>query len=128
VWLAYLDLCKLLCIILLSWSLICLYTLIFSSRIDKRHFECTEIGSSKLKRMSWFVSFVLLQSYITSSLLSFVIGGLFSQGYSKFSFMQDIRPKKGGPLAGPRLVKRGGVPTSSYDGHLPTTLNHAFAM
>lgn len=43
-------------------------------------------------------------------------------------FDQDIRPKKGGPLAGPRLVKRGGVPTSSYDGHLPTTLNHAFAM
>ncbi len=78
VWLAYLDLCKLLCIILLSWSLICLYTLIFSSRIDKRHFECTEIGSSTLKRMSWFVSFVLFQSYITSSCLSFVIGSLFS--------------------------------------------------
>lgn len=67
-------------------------------------------------------------SHISHQACCHLLLGLFSQGYWKFSFMQDIRPKKGGPLAGPRLVKRGGVPTSSYDGHLPTTLNHAFAM
>ncbi|CAM6118197.1 unnamed protein product [Calypogeia fissa] len=40
-------------------------------------------------------------------------------------FDQDIRPKRGGPPVGPRLVKRGDVAKSTYDGILETTKNLA---
>ncbi|KAK9823995.1 hypothetical protein WJX72_006864 [[Myrmecia] bisecta] len=38
-------------------------------------------------------------------------------------FDQDVRPKKGGPPVGPRLVKRGDVPRATYDGSAPTFKN-----
>lgn len=37
--------------------------------------------------------------------------------------VQDIRPKQGGPPVGPKLIKRGDVPKSSYDGNLPIFKN-----
>ena len=37
--------------------------------------------------------------------------------------LQDIRPKVGGPPVGPKLIKRGDVAKSSYDGSLPTFKN-----
>jgi formamidase len=36
---------------------------------------------------------------------------------------QDIRPKKGGPPVGPRLIKRGDVPKVPYEGSLPIAIN-----
>lgn len=36
---------------------------------------------------------------------------------------QDIRPKAGGPPVGPRLVTRGDVAKSKYDGSKPLTIN-----
>ncbi|KAK9909380.1 hypothetical protein WJX75_001337 [Coccomyxa subellipsoidea] len=38
-------------------------------------------------------------------------------------FDQDIRPKKGGPPVGPRLIKRGDVPKVPYEGSLPIAIN-----
>ena len=37
--------------------------------------------------------------------------------------LQDIRPKRGGPPVGPKLIKRGDVPKEPYDGSLPLTIN-----
>jgi len=36
---------------------------------------------------------------------------------------QDIRPKKGGPPVGPKLVTRGDAPMAPYAGSLPTFKN-----
>lgn len=38
-------------------------------------------------------------------------------------FDQDVRPKKGGPPVGPRLVMRGDVAKATYDGDKPTFKN-----
>ncbi|KAG0589333.1 hypothetical protein M758_1G012900 [Ceratodon purpureus] len=38
-------------------------------------------------------------------------------------FDQDIRPKKGGPPVGPRLITRGDCPSCPYEGSLPTQKN-----
>lgn len=38
-------------------------------------------------------------------------------------FDQDIRPKKGGPPVGPRLIKRGYCPSVPYKGSMPTQQN-----
>lgn len=38
-------------------------------------------------------------------------------------FDQDIRPKKGGPPVGPRLIKRGGCLSVPYEGSMPTQKN-----
>jgi formamidase len=40
-------------------------------------------------------------------------------------FDQDIRPKRAGPPVGPRLIERGDVARSTYDGILETTKNLA---
>ncbi|KIY92272.1 hypothetical protein MNEG_15691 [Monoraphidium neglectum] len=42
-------------------------------------------------------------------------------------FDQDIRPKKGGPPTGPRLIKHAQVPQEPYDGGKPTTCCGAHA-
>lgn len=42
-------------------------------------------------------------------------------------YIQDVRPKKGGPPVGPRLITRGDVPKSVYDGNLPTFKNLALS-
>ncbi|KAG2499463.1 hypothetical protein HYH03_002410 [Edaphochlamys debaryana] len=38
-------------------------------------------------------------------------------------FDQDVRPKAGGPPVGPRLITRGDVAVSTYDGTKPRTIN-----
>lgn len=38
-------------------------------------------------------------------------------------FDQDIRPKKGGPPVGPRLITRSGCPSCPYEGSIPTQKN-----
>lgn len=42
-------------------------------------------------------------------------------------FDQDIRPKKGGPPVGPRLISRGDCPSVPYEGSLPTQKNLSVA-
>jgi formamidase len=38
-------------------------------------------------------------------------------------FDQDIRPKKGGPPVGPKLITHGDVAKATYDGTEPLTIN-----